>query len=156
MSTARERFKWYEYVRWMIRLYPARVQELRRLQVESKTSHYDRGGVFAGSEVSRPTERLATVTLGTTCDREVEAVRKAIETAKSRRNGDLILRLIDLQYWSGTHNQNGAAIELYVSAGTACRLNMWFLNEVGRNFGLTEYTEEARKIKPVKCSLVSL
>ncbi len=64
MSTARERYKWYEYVRWMIRLYPARVQELRRLQHAAKVTPYDRGGVFHGNTVSRPTEILGTVTLG--------------------------------------------------------------------------------------------
>ena len=156
MGTASERYKWYEYVRWMIRLYPARVRELRRLQEASMVSLYDRGGRFSGSEVFRPTERLAMVTLGATCDREVEAVRKAIHATRARRNGDLILRLIDLQFWSCTHNQTGAAVELYISKETARRWTRAFVQEVGSNFGLMDYTVEARKIKPVKCSLASL
>lgn len=156
MGTASERYKWYEYVRWMIRLYPARVRELRRLQEASKVTPYDRGGVFHKNEISRPTEILAAVSLGATCDREVEAVRKAIHTTRAKRNGDLILRLIDLQFWSCTHNQTGAAMELYISQKTAQHWTCGFLQEVGRNFGLMDYTVEARKLKPVKCSLASL
>lgn len=156
MGTANERYKWYEYVRWMIRLYPARVRELRRLQEASMVSLYDRGGRFSGSEVSRPTERLAMVTLGATCDREVEAVRKAIHATRAKRNGDLILRLIDMQFWSCTHNQAGAAMELYISQKTARRWTCDFMQEVARNFGLMDYTAEARKLKPVKCSLANL
>ena len=156
MGTASERYKWYEYVRWMIRLYPARVRELRRLQEASKVTPYDRGGVFHGNTISRPTEILGTVTLGATCDREVEAVRKAIHATRAKRNGDLILQAIDMLYWSGTHNQIGAAGVLYVSASTVQNWNQAFMLEVGRNFGLADYTAEARKLKPVKCSLASL
>lgn len=156
MSTTNERYKWYEYVRWMIRLYPARVRELRRLQEASKVTPYDRGGVFHKNSISRPTEILATVSLGATCDREVEAVRNAIETTRTERNGDLKLRLIDMQFWSSTHNQSGAAMELYLSQKTARRWTCDFMQKVARNFGLMDYTAEARKIKPVKCSLASL
>ena len=156
MSTQSERFKWYGYIRWMIRLYPARVQELRRLQHAAKVTAYDRDGAFHGDSISRPTEILGTVTLGATCDREVEAVRKAILATRAKRNGDLILRLIDLQFWSCTHNLTGAAMELYISKSTAQKWNGAFIREVGNNFGLMDYTTEARKLKPVKCSLASL
>lgn len=154
MSTQSERFKWYGYIRWMIRLYPARVQELRRLQHAAKVTPYDRG--VHGNSISRPTEILGTVTLGATCDREVEAVRKAILATRAKRNGDLILRLIDLQFWSSTHNQSGAALELYISQKTARRWTCDFMQEVARNFGLMDYTAEARKIKPVNCSITNL
>lgn len=156
MSTQSERFKWYGYIRWMIRLYPARVQELRRLQHAAKVTPHDRGGAFHGNSISRPTEILGTVTLGATCDREVEAVRKAILATRAKRNGDLILRLIDLQFWSSTHNQSGAALELYISQKTARRWTCDFMQEVARNFGLMDYTAEARKIKPVNCSITNL
>ena len=156
MNLTNVRFKWLGYVRWMIILYPARVQELRRLQHAAKVTPYDRGGAFHGNSISRPTEILGTVTLGATCDREVEAVRKAILATREKHNGDLILQAIDMLYWSGTHNQTGAAMALYVSKETIQRWNRFFEWEVARNFGLMDYTTEARKLKPVKCSLANL
>lgn len=156
MNLTNVRFKWLGYVRWMIILYPARVRELRRLQHAAKVTPYDRGGVFHGNSISRPTEILGTVTLGATCDREVEAVRKAIHATRAKCNGDLILRLIDIQFWSRTHNQTGAAMELYISQKTAQRWTYEFEFEVARFFCLAEYTTEARKLKPVKCSLANL
>lgn len=140
------RYKWLGYVQWMIRLYPERLKELRRLQEASRVASY--GGVFCGSEISRPTERRGMVSLGATCDREVEAVRRAIETTKAKRNGDLTLKLIDLEFWRRSHNMTGAAAACYLSESTAKRLRCAFIQEVGRNFGLCDYTDEARKLKP--------
>ncbi len=83
-------------------------------------------------------------------------MRKAIHTTRAKRNGDLILKAIDMLYWSGTHNHAGAAVALYVSKETIQRWNQFFEWEVARNFGLMDYTVEARKLKPVKCSLANL
>ncbi|MDY3014497.1 MAG: hypothetical protein SOR61_04780 [Evtepia sp.] len=112
------------------------------------------GGVFRGSEISRPTERLGMVSLGDTCDREVEAVRRAIEATKGKYNGALALRLIDLEFWRRSHNTHGAAAACYVSYSTAQRLRSDFILEVGRNFGLCDYTTEARKLKPESMAAV--
>ena len=139
------RYKWLQYVRWMILLYPERVALLRQLQEAGTTAKYDR---IQGGGLSRPTERRAMASLGATCDREVEAVRKAIETTKRQKNGDTVLQLINLEFWQRSHNMTGAAMACYVSESTARRWRMAFIQEVAKNFGLMDYTDEARKVKP--------
>lgn len=146
-------FRWLNYVQWMCRLYPARLKLLDELRTASHVAHYGASS-SAGGRIRRPTERLGTVSLGETVDKEMEAVRKAIEATRNLPDGDLILRLIDLQFWSCTHSQAGAALALGISESTAKRRQSRFFFEVGRAFGLTEYTQEAKRLRPVKRSLL--
>lgn len=131
---SRPRYKWWSYVKWMIRLYPERVAELRRRQEAAVTPRYD--AMPGGSEASRTTEELGTASLGRTVDREVEAVRRAIEETENMKTGDLRLRIIDLVYWKQSHTLQGACDAVYVSYDTGKTYQGDFIRCVARYFDL--------------------
>ena len=135
MSTPR--YKWWSYVRWMIRLYPERIAELRRRQEAKTTAAY---GIRSpsGSEVHRTTEDLGTVSLGRVVDLEIDAVRRALEDTAALPDGDLRLQLIDSYYWKKTHDLDGAARAAFVSDVTGRRWNAEFVRTVARYFGLLD------------------
>ena len=74
--------------------------------------------------------------LGDVVDREMEAVRLAIEQTRALRNGEDRLRLIDLRYWSRTHTLPGACEACHVSTPTGLRWHREFIRAVAKNFGL--------------------
>ncbi len=108
---------WRQDTRRIIRKYP----ELRRremaLHEQKVTPTYS--GMPGGGCASRTTETIATRTLNATDQRNLDAVKKAIETTMRYRNGDLRIRVIDLMYWKKTHTMEGAAMQTHVSIRTA-------------------------------------
>lgn len=127
---SKPRYKWWSYVKWMIRLYPDRVAELRRRQEASVTANYS--PVPGGSEPGRTTEELGTASLGKAVDREVEAVRRAIEETESLANGAERLRLIDLIFWKKTHTLVGACDACHVSERTGRQWHTEFIYMVAK------------------------
>ena len=134
---SKPRYKWWSYVRWMIRLYPERVAELRRRQEANTTAAY---GIRApsGSDVHRSTEDLGTVSLGSVVDREMQAVRLALEEIAAMPNGDQRLRIIEMYHWKRTHTLDGASYAAGVSDVTGRRWNAEFIGLVAKYFGLLD------------------
>ena len=120
----------------MIRLYPERVAELRRRQEASVTANYN--AMPGGSEASRTTEELGTVSLGRAVDREVEAVRRAIEETRRLRDGAERLHLVELIFWKKTHTLTGACDACHVSERTGRQWHTEFIHRVARDFELEE------------------
>jgi len=134
---SKPRYKWWSYVRWMVRLYPERVAELRRRQEAGTVAKY--GPMTpGGSGVNRTTENLATVSLGKVVDREMEAVRQAIEQTAALPTGELRLRIIEAYHWKRTHTLDGASLAVGVSERTGQDWNAAFIRAVAKNFGLLE------------------
>lgn len=133
---SKPRYKWWSYVKWMIRLYPERVAELRRRQEAAVTANYS--AMPRGSEPSRITENLGLTTLGNPADREMEAVRMAIEETKNMRTGDIRLKIIDLVYWRKSHTLQGACDVVYVAYDTGKVYHAEFIRCVARHFGLLQ------------------
>ncbi len=131
---SRPKYKWWSYVKWAIRLYPDRVAEIRRRQEQHITTNYD--AVPAGSDVRRITEKLGTVSLGATVDREIAAVESAIQKTRKRNDGDRRLSLINMVYWAKTHNLEGACLELFISEGTGRNWNNEFVYTVAAGMGV--------------------
>lgn len=122
-------------MRKIIQLYPGRVAELRRLQEARITPQYGgQGG--RRSDINRSTEDLGTASLGPVVDREVDAVRRALEEIAALPDGDLRLRQIDLYYWKRTHDLDGASRAVHVSEATGNRWHIYFVRAVARHFGL--------------------
>lgn len=134
---SKPRYKWWSYARWMIRLYPERVAELRRRQKAKITAKY---GPMSpgGSGVSRSTEELGTVSLGGVVDREMQAVRQALEDTAALPNGEIRLQIIEAYHWKRTHTLDGASLAAGVSEITGRRWNAEFICCVGRHFGLLD------------------
>ena len=118
----------------MIRLYPDRVAELRRRQEAAITPKYN--AMPGGSEPSRTTEELGTASLGRTVDREVEAVRLAVEETRKLNTGEIRLKIIREVYWDKTHTLNGAFLDCHVSQRTGERWHAEFIHLVAKNFDL--------------------
>ena len=131
---SRPRYKWWSYVKWMIKLYPERTAELRRLQDAAVTQNYS--AIPGGSGPRRSTEEHGTASLGYHIDREVEAVREAIEETKNMKTGDLRLRIIDFVYWSRTHTLHGACDAVCVAYDTGKVYHAEFIRCVAKCFGL--------------------
>ena len=127
---SKPRYKWWSYVKWMIRLYPERVAELRRRQEASVTANYN--AMPGGSEASRTTEELGTVSLGKAVDREVAAVRYAIEHTGYLKDGPERIHLIELIYWKKTHTLTGACDVCHVSERTGQQWHADFIHTVAK------------------------
>lgn len=130
---SKPRYKWWSYVQWMIRLYPGRVELLRDMQSASVTANYSKAP--GHGDASRTTERLAMASLGDV-DREVDAVRAAIEDTEARADGKLRMKLIRLYYWDRIGRIDAAARRCYISERTAIKWNGEFVRTVARHFGL--------------------
>lgn len=131
---SKPRYKWWSYVKWMIRLYPERVAELRRRQSAAVTPRY--GGTAGGGAPSRTTENLGLASLGRTVDREVAAVRLAIEDTETLPDCAERLLLVDLVFWKHTHTLTGACDALHVSERTGQQWHAEFIYAVARHFDL--------------------
>lgn len=141
---SKPRYKWWSYVRWMIRLYPERVAELHRRQDARIIARYgpQAGG---GSGPNRSTEDLGTVSLGRHVDREIEAVRLAIEDVRRMPDADARLRQIELYHWKRTHTLDGASIAVGVSERTGQTWNADFIYAVAAHFDLVDLRPAATK-----------
>ena len=127
------RYGWWQYAKYMIRIYPELKQELELLQAQKVTagSMEVRGSNTAG----RTTETAALKQLSPAKQRQYDAVSKAIEITKRSRNGDIKLNVIDLVLWKATHKIDGAAIKLYIGETTARRYHGDFIRLVGYCYG---------------------
>lgn len=134
---SKPRYKWWSYVRWMIRLYPDRVAELRRRQDARITGRYG-PQTPGGSGVNRSTEELGTVSLGAVVDREMDAVRLALDEIAQLPSGPQRLQIIEAYHWKRTHTLDGASFAAGVSDITGRRWNAEFICSVAKYFGLLE------------------
>jgi len=131
---SKPRYKWWSYVKWMIRLYPERMTELRRRQEASVTVRY--GAAPGGGGLSRVTEDRGTVSLGKTVDREMAAVEKAIRETEGMETGAARLRIIELVYWKESRTLQGACDAVHVAYDTGKVYHAEFVRCVAKHFDL--------------------
>lgn len=124
------KYAWWGFVKSMIRLYPERCAYLRQLQSARITPNYAPSA--RGSEISRTTETLATASLGAPVDKEIEAVRLAIEHTQTLKDADKRLKIIDLVYWKRSHTLTGACMEVGVGERTGQQMHADFIYDVSR------------------------
>lgn len=131
MSSPRE--GWWGYARWVVRQYPSRVRELEEIrQGKGKEDH--RAG--RPSRVSRPTENLALLELPPARQRELDAVRQALDAQNLRSDPERRRELIRLVFWERNCTLDGAAYKLFISYETAKRWTQSFLRDVARGLGI--------------------
>lgn len=134
MSKPRE--LWYDYVRRVIRTYPALKREYDNLQSMAVTPRYDANG--GGSGQGRTVEQLALRELSPEKQRYFTAVHSALEKTQriARGRREPRCRFLTLYHFRQTHTMEGAAAACYVSYATARRWNQEFMRLVARNLGL--------------------
>ncbi len=131
---SRPREPWWGYVKNVIRRYPAYEAELKRLKATSVTTRYSKGRGAGGS--SRKTELTALRSLPEKDQLRHDAVARALQKTKRMQNGELRCRMIDLTYFSGRCNMQGAALTLHVSYMTVRRWHVDFVRLVAEYLDL--------------------
>lgn len=139
---SKPRYHWWAYAKAMVRMYPQLKREYDALHAQKVTTDTERVPGGKGG-ISRAVEITALRQLPPARQAEYDAVTQAIELTKKRQNGTDRLALIDLVFWKGTHNLEGAALKLYVSYETARRYHGDFLRLVGFCRGLEDMQEGA-------------
>ena len=132
---SRPREPWWGYVRNVIRRYPAYEAELKELQKTSVTARLSKSRGAGGA--SRKTEQAALRTLPEREQRWHDAVAKALRKTKRLPDGNLRCRLIELTYFDGRYNFQGAAMKLHVSYRTILRWHRDFVYLVAGFLDLT-------------------
>lgn len=131
---SRPRYRWWSYVKAVIRYYPKHQADLEDLRRPSMVATHT--GMPHTSNVSDPTAQTATRQLPTQDQREYDAVRLAVERTRCMPNGHLRLKMIRLVYWDRTHTVDGAGFQVGFRSAQARRVNGAFIRQVAKNLGL--------------------
>lgn len=129
-------YKWWSYVKAMIRDYPTLKQQYQELHNTSVVASIS--GMPRGSDTSRTVESAALQELPPVEQREYEAVRQAVETTERYKDGQYRLKVVDLVLWKQTHTLEGAALETRCSIATAKRWHGEFIRLVASYYGLLD------------------
>ena len=133
---SKTRYKWWGYIKAVIRAYPTLRKEYEELHEQPITAKMS--SVPGGGGVSRGTENIAIRELPYTKQREYEAVRRAIEATKRLEGGDRRVMIIDLVYWKNSHTLAGAAMKAGYSYDRAKQLHRDFIVTVAKHYGLLD------------------
>lgn len=133
---SKPRYKWWGYIKNIIRAYPGLKKEYEALHEQSVTANTS--GMPGGGEVSRGTENIAIRELPYTKQREYEAVRRAIEYTRHFRNGKERLEIIGLMYWKNSHTLAGAGLQVGYGYDRARQIHQEFVVAVATYYGLMD------------------
>ena len=133
---SKTRYKWWGYIKAVIRAYPSLKKEYEELHEQSITAKLS--SVPGGGGVSRGTEDIAIRELPCTKQREYEAVRRAIDATKRIEGGDRRVMIIDLVYWKNSHTLAGAAMKAGYSYDRAKQMHREFIVTVAKYYGLLD------------------
>ena len=113
----KQRYRWWGYMKAVIRAYPDLRKEFDALHEASVSANIS--GMPGGGGLSRSTENVALRQLSRQDQREMEAVEKAIAITKRMRTGEVRLRLIELVFFKKTKLKDAAELVVYISYDTA-------------------------------------
>lgn len=132
---SKPRYRWWSYVRRMIRDYPSLKCQWDDLHEQNITA--DISGMPGGGGTSRTVEAIALRQLPDADDqKDFDAVSKAIEITQMKPNGDDRMRLIELMYWSKKNlTAKEAAFHIHIEYITAKRWHGDFVRLVGSCHG---------------------
>lgn len=128
------RYRWWGYVKSVIRAYPEFKKELEELRLQSVTAAY--GPVSGHSGTGRPVERAAMKQLSPADQREYEAVTAAMKETARLPDGQERLKIMDLVFFRQSHTLQGAAMAAHLSYRSARRRQNDFILLVAQNLEL--------------------
>ena len=117
---------WWSYVKGVIRQYPERMKKLKKRQEE----------MMAVRRLTGVTDQSPPVSLGAGIDREMQAVREALEETSHLEGGGARLELIRMVLLNRTKDLQGASLALHLSYRTAQRYHSDFIRLTARHLGL--------------------
>ncbi len=142
---SRPKYWWYASVVRTIRAYPALTARKRAVQEQAMVANYGTRAVLqSGKEVnvllprscrgSRTTEDAALRTLSAREEADLDAVERAIERMRGRKDGDMILAAVRLVDWEG-HSVQAAAERIPAAVSSVKRWRRRFIYAVAKNMG---------------------
>lgn len=143
---SKPRYRWWGYVKNVIREYPKLCEQYQELHATSTTANYV--GIPGGVELARTVETTAIRELPKASQREYEAVRLAVQMTLDSRNGPDKLKIVSLVYWKRSHTLEGAAMKTAYSYEAAKRYQREFILRVARNLGLLDKNVTTRAKNP--------
>lgn len=114
---SKPRYKWWGYVKYMIRDFPYLKERYDALHEQSVTA--STSGMPGGMCVSRGTENIAIRELPKPNQLEYDAVKRAIAVTERLKTGKDRMKLVDLVFWKQSHTLQGAAMKVNISYDTA-------------------------------------
>lgn len=134
---SKPRYDWWSYVKGIIRRYPelcTRQEELRKINLSPDLSGMPHGR----GKVSDPVADAALRELPKIKQREMEAVRKAIEETQKLDTGEERLRMIRLVFWDRTHTLEGVSQKSHRCKRTIVQWHGDFIRLVAKEFGFID------------------
>lgn len=128
---------WRPNVERILKYYPY----LKARQNEAKTPRVTAvyGPVVGGNGRHRGTEEIAIKSpLNAKEEEVVAAIDKTIEEIKRQRDGETVLRIVEMVDFKRSHTIEGAAMALYMHRVTASDKRTRFIDGVGKNLGWLE------------------
>ena len=122
---SRPRYRWWQYVKNVIRAYPELKREYNALHEQAVTANVS--GMPSGGSAGRKVESVALRQLPQPQQREYDAVRKTIAVTERMKTGSDRLRMIDMVFWKKSHTLSGAAMLLNISYETAVEYHRDFI-----------------------------
>ena len=119
---------WRAMARRAIRKYPELLRAEADIREGKITPAYS--GMPSSASASSTTEVLAMKELPRDAQRDLNAVRQALDTIRRYRTADLRRGLIELVYWRQTHTVDGAGMVLHISQDTAHKYDREFVEMV--------------------------
>ena len=141
---SKPRYNWWNFALNIIRDYPERRLELKRLKEQKITASMT--GMPKGGGNGRSIENLATKSLPPQEQKEYDAVMAAINKTKAMPDGKLRLAVVRLTLWR-SFNIAGAAMQLNVAERTARRYRWQFVLLTGCTYGFLTEEEYRAAIK---------
>lgn len=133
---SKPRYRWWGYVKAVIRAYPALDKVMREPIYTPTTARYSTQPPQAGD--GRGVEYAVIKKLTKRDMEEYEAVSAAIRETERLPNGKARLKIIDLVYWQGTHTLAGAGLQVGYSYRHSQRVSEQFAYLVAENLNLKE------------------
>ncbi len=130
---SKPRYRWWSYIKAVIRNYPTLCEKLSDIQSTSVTASLS--GMPRSGRLKRETEEAALRQLNPDEQKEYEAVKKAIEMTERLSKGQDRLYVIKLVLWKRTHTLDGAAMRVPCSERTARKYHGEFIKLVAENYG---------------------
>ena len=131
---SKPRYRWWGYVKNVIRAYPELERRASELPPVSMTARY--GPSMPSGGAGRPVEGVAAKRLSHRDATEYEAVRAAIRDTAKLPNGDTRLKIIELVYWRRSHTLTGAGYAVGYAERQTRKFHGEFVRTVASHLGL--------------------
>lgn len=140
---SKPKFRWWAFVKAMIRDYPTLKEDWQNLHETSITANYS--AMPKGGNAGRTVETIALRQMEPDDQKVYDAVSRAIEIMSLLPEGKRRVDMINLCYWvKNPMSLKSAALHLYISERTAKRWHGAFVRCVAKCYGFQVGTPEPK------------